>query len=61
VSESINEWTGDIHIGDAAETLAAMPESPVHMCMILVAPEMSNTVKLRFRTTTQCASQVSSM
>ena len=29
----IGEWTNDIHQGDAAETLAEMPESSVHMAM----------------------------
>jgi len=33
MSDSIEDWTQDIHQGDAAETLAAMPESSVHMCM----------------------------
>lgn len=29
----IEEWTNDVHQGDAAETLAAMPESSVHFAM----------------------------
>lgn len=31
--DSISEWTGDIHVGDAREVLSRMPESSVHMCM----------------------------
>lgn len=33
MSASIDIWTQAIHQGDAAETLAAMPESSVHMAM----------------------------
>jgi len=29
----IDEWTNDIHVGDARETLAELPESSVHMVM----------------------------
>ena len=29
----INDWTNDIHRGDAADTLAELPESSIHMCM----------------------------
>ena len=29
----INDWTNDIHTGDAVETLAELPESSIHMCM----------------------------
>jgi len=30
---AVDHWTNDIHQGDAAETLAKMPESSVHMAM----------------------------
>jgi DNA modification methylase len=30
---TIDEWTNDIHAGDAAATLRGMPTSSVHMCM----------------------------
>ena len=33
MTDGIDEWTGDIHQGDAAETLAKMPADSVHMCM----------------------------
>lgn len=29
----VSEWTGDIHEGDAVETLSELPESSVHMAM----------------------------
>ena len=29
----INDWTNDIHTGDAVETLAELPESSIHMVM----------------------------
>ena len=29
----INDWTNDIHTGDAADTLAELPADSVHMCM----------------------------
>jgi DNA modification methylase len=33
MSGNIEHWTNDIHQGDAAETLAELPESSVHMAM----------------------------
>jgi len=31
--KDIEKWTGEIHVGDASETLAKMPESSVHCCV----------------------------
>lgn len=33
MTESIDEWTNQVHQGDAAETLRELPESSVHMVM----------------------------
>jgi len=33
VSEDISEWTQDIHVGDARETLADLPSDSVHCVM----------------------------
>jgi len=33
VSKDISEWTQDIHVGDARDQLADLPESSVHCVM----------------------------